>query len=130
MEADALRLPARYGINIDATDISGNRGVAQINGAISLIRNSDSIILSGIISKVSDLHDHAMGVEDQISRTAVNNSSITRIITISDISVYSASSIAHGMNRFSTVSGMAAYASHRRDQSGSMSIRRQCIQTG
>jgi hypothetical protein len=72
MEADALRLPARYrrsigeeitmlknrvhaipagyGINIDATDIFGRRGIAQIHGAISVLNDSDSFILSGLLA--------------------------------------------------------------------------------
>lgn len=115
-------------ITIDAKDIFGKNGMAQIENASELLSKSDKFVLSNMIGHASYLRDQEMSVEDQVSVSVENNKYAERLMTIPGINVYSAVAIISEMDntsRFSTKEKLAAYAGlvPRQDQSGNRDIR-------
>ena len=66
-------LLSSYGIAIDATDIFGKKGIAQIQGASSMLSGSDRLILSSVLERISVLRNHAESVEDRLSALVIDN---------------------------------------------------------
>ena len=121
-------LLAGYGIKIDATDIFGRKGIAQIHYSYGKLSDSHRYILSAIIERISYLKKHAMDVEDQISKMVLDNEDVRRIMSIPGINVYSASVIMaeiDSVSRFGSREKLAAYAglTPRQNQSGNMDIK-------
>ncbi len=121
-------LLSSYGIAIEATDIFGKKGIAEIEKASPLLSESDRFILSSTLERISNLSDEARSVEDQISRMVLGNKNVERIMTIPGINVYSASVIISeidDVSRFATKEKLASYAGlvPRQDQSGLSDIR-------
>ena len=117
-----------HGIIIDATDIFGKKGTAQILNASSVLPEADRFVLSGLIERIWQLRDQAMAVEDQISKMVVNNGNVAGIMTVPSLNVYSASAIMadiDDISRFSTKEKLASYAGlvPRQDQSGNRDIK-------
>ena len=121
-------LLSSYGVAIDATDIFGRKGIAQIHAASSELSDADRLILSSMLERISVLRNHAASVEDRLSAMAMGNAAITRIMTIPGINVYSSSAIMaeiDDISRFATKEKLAAYAGlvPRQDQSGNRDIK-------
>ena len=121
-------LLSSYGISIEATDIFGKKGIAEIKKASSILSESYRFILSSTLERISNLSDQARSVEDQISRMVLGNKNVHRIMTIPGINVYSASVIISEIDhvsRFATKEKLSAYAGlvPRQDQSGNRDIR-------
>ena len=73
----------------------------------------DRYILSAVVERMSYLKEHAMDVEDQISRKVLGNEDVRRIMSITGINVYSASVIMaeiDSISRFGSREKLAAYA--------------------
>jgi transposase len=121
-------LLSSYGIAIDATDVFGKKGIAQIHSASSMLSESDRFMLSSMLERISILRDHAVSVEDRLSAMVMDNSDVARVMTVPGISVYSSSAIIaeiDDISRFATKEKLAAYAGlvPRQDQSGNHDIK-------
>jgi len=117
-----------YGISIDATDIFGKKGVAEIQKASKVLSDTDGFILSSIIDRISHLLEEERRVEDKMASMLMGNESVERLMTIPGINVYSAAVIISEMDeisRFARKEKLASYAGlvPRQDQSGGMDIR-------
>ena len=121
-------LLSSYGIAIDATDIFGKKGIAQIQGASSMLSGSDRLILSSVLERISVLRNHAESVEVRLSALVIDNAAVTRIMTVPGLNVYSSSAIMaeiDDISRFSTKEKLASYAGPvpGQDQSGNRDIK-------
>ena len=121
-------LLSSYGMAIDATDIFGKKGIAQIHGASSMLSEPDRLILSSMLERISVLRNHAASVEDRLSAMAMGNAAVARIMTIPGLNVYSSSAIMaeiDDISRFATKEKLASYAGlvPRQDQSGNHDIK-------
>ena len=56
-------LLSSYGVAIDATDIFGRKGIAQIHAASSELSDADRLILSSMLERISVLRNHAASVD-------------------------------------------------------------------
>ena len=121
-------LLSSYGMAIDAIDIFGKNGIAQIQCASSMLSGSDRLILSSMLEKISVLRNHAASVEDRLSAMVTDNAAVTRIMTVPGLKVYSSSAIMaeiDDISRFSTKEKLASYAGPvpGQDQSGNRDIK-------
>ena len=117
-----------YGITIDKTDIFGRSGMKKIRELSTLMSESDKFVLYDIIDQLSDLKERSITVEDQLSKIVTNDESVARIVAISGINVYSASSIISeidDISRFPSKEKLASYAGlvPRQDQSGNRDLK-------
>jgi len=121
-------LLSSYGISIEATDIFGKKGTAEIDKVSKILSESDRFILSSILDRIASLFHQERSVEDQISRMVLNNRNVARIMTIPGINVYSAAVVISeidDISRFATKEKLASYAGlvPRQDQSGNRDIK-------
>ena len=121
-------LLSSHGMVIDASDIFGKKGISQIYNASKLLPQSETMILSSMIERISSLRNTADSIEDQLSKMVTGNKDVERIMTIPGINIYSASVIISeidGISRFSSKEKLASYAGlvPRQDQSGSHDIK-------
>lgn len=102
-----------YGIIIDKSDIFGVKGIRAIRDNLQLLREADRIVLSDLLSRLTDLIQRADQIEDEMSRAVENNEDIRLLMTIPGINVYSATAIMSeidDISRFRRKESLAAYA--------------------
>ncbi len=62
-----------YGILIDKSDIFGVKGMKAVESSFSRMRVSDRMVLSDLLSRLSDLVNRKERIEDEMSRIVENN---------------------------------------------------------
>ena len=102
-----------YGILIDKSDVFGVKGMKAVEAGSSGMRVSDRIVLSDLLSRLSDLKDRKERLEDEMSRIVENNDDAKLLMTIPGINVYSAVAIISeidDISRFKKKESFANYA--------------------
>ena len=121
-------LLSSHGLVIDASDTFGKRGISQIYGALKLLPQSETMLLSFMIERISSLRSTANSIEDQLSKMVMNNRDLERIMTIPGINIYSASVIISEIDcisRFRSKEKLSSYLGLvlRLDQTGNRGIK-------
>ncbi len=119
---------ARNGISITASDTFGRRGLREIESQSGRMTATERILLSDMLSRISDLIEKGRGIEDHIAAMVGENSDVRLLMTIPGINVYSAACIISEIDdvtRFGSKEKLASYAGlvPRQAQSGSVDRR-------
>lgn len=118
----------KNGISINATDIFGKRGLREIDSRSYKLTTAERIIMSDLLSRVSDLMGKEIALEDQIAVMVSGNEDVRLLMTIPGINLYSAACIISeidDVSRFGSKEKLASYAGlvPRQDQSGNIDRR-------
>ena len=116
------------GISIDATDIFGKKGMKLIIRSIDHLSTAQRYILGDLLDQITYLMRKESTVEDEISRSVINDRSVNLLMTIPGMGIYSSAAIMSeidNISRFSSKEKLASYAGlvPRQNQSGSSDIR-------
>ena len=119
---------ARHGISISATDIFGRRGLRDIESRSDKLSAAERVVMSDLLSRVSDLIEKEKAIEDRIAAMVSDNEDVKLLLTIPGINLYSAACIISeidDISRFRSKEKLASYAGlvPRQDQSGSVDRR-------
>ena len=116
------------GISIDATDIFGKKGMKCILKSVENISKAQRFVLSDLLDQITYMMRKESMVEDEISRSVMNDRNVSLLMTIPGIGIYSSAAIMSEIDyisRFSSKEKLASYAGlvPRQNQSGSTDIR-------
>ena len=119
---------ASAGISIDATDIFGKKGMKCILRSVDNLSTAQRFVLTDLLDQITYLMGKESMVEDEISRSVMNDRNVNLLMTIPGLGIYSsAASMAEidDISRFDSKEKLAAYAGlvPRQDQSGSRDMR-------
>ncbi|MCL4328951.1 MAG: IS110 family transposase [Candidatus Thermoplasmatota archaeon] len=119
---------ARNGILINASDTFGRRGLREIESRSFRVTATERILMSDMLSRISDLMEKGNSIEDQIAGMVNDNDGARLLMTIPGINVYSAACIISEIDdigRFGSKEKLASYAGlvPRQAQSGSVDRR-------
>ena len=101
-----------YGILIDKSDIFGVKGMKAVESSFSSMRVSDRMVLSDLLSGVSDLKDGKERIEDELSRIVENNEEVKLLTTSPGINVYSAVAIISEIDDISKFNRKESFANY------------------
>ena len=119
---------ASAGIRIDATDIFGKKGMKCILGSVDSISTAQRFVLTDLLDQIAYLMGKESIVEDEISRSVMNDRNVNLLMTIPGMGIYSSAAIMSeidDISRFDSKEKLASYAGlvPRQDQSGSRDMR-------
>jgi transposase len=119
---------ASAGIRIDATDIFGKKGMKCILGSVDSISTAQRFVLSDLLDQIAYLMGKETMVEDEISRSVMNDRNVNLLMTIPGMGIYSSAAIMSeidDISRFDSKEKFASYAGlvPRQNQSGQSDIR-------
>ena len=119
---------ASAGISIDATDILGKKGMKYILGLVDRLSTAQRFALGDLLDQITYLMRKESTVEDEISRSVINDRSVKILMTIPGIGIYSSAAIMleiDDISRFGSKEKLASYAGlvPRQNQSGLSDIR-------
>ena len=119
---------ASAGIRIDATDIFGKKGMKRILGSADNISKAQRFVLADLLDQIAYLMGKESMVEDEISRSVMNDRNVNLLMTIPGMGIYSSAAIMSeidDISLFATKEKLAAYAGlvPRQDQSGNRDIK-------
>ncbi len=123
-----LAILSSAGIRINATDIFGKRGMVAIFRSANNLSTSQRVVLNDLMDRITYLMRKESTVEDEISRSAMNDRNVDLLMTIPGIGIYSAAAITSeidDISRFKTKEKLASYAGlvPKQNQSGTVDIR-------
>ena len=123
-----LAILSSAGIRINATDIFGKRGMVAIFRSANKLSTSQRFVLNDLMDRITYLMRKESTVEDEISRSAMDDRNVDLLMTIPGIGIYSAAAIMSeidDISRFKTKEKLASYAGlvPRQNQSGTVDIR-------
>ena len=116
------------GIRIGATDIFGKKGMKCILKSVDNLSTAQRFILSDLLDQITYLMKKESTVEDEISRSVINDRNVKLLMTIPGIGIYSSAAIMaeiDDISRFDSKENLASYAGlvPRQDQSGNRDIK-------
>ena len=119
---------ASAGISINATDIFGKKGMKCILRSVDNLSTAQRFVLGDLLDQITYLMRKESMVEDEISRSVINDRNVNLLMTIPGIGIYSSAAIMSeidDISRFSSKEKLASYAGlvPRQDQSGSRDMR-------
>ena len=119
---------AGNGISVSATDIFGRKDLREIESGSQKLRTTERILMSDLLSRVSDLIEKEGAMEDQIAAMVADNEDVHLLMTIPGINLYSAACIISeidDISRFHSREKIASYAGlvPRQVQAGSVDRR-------
>ena len=119
---------ASAGISINATDIFGKKGMKCILRSVDNLSTAQRFVLGDLLDQITYLMRKESMVEDEISRSVINDRNVNLLMTIPGLGIYSSAAIMSeidDISRFSSKEKLASYAGlvPRQDQSGSSDIR-------
>ncbi|WMT45202.1 MAG: IS110 family transposase [Cuniculiplasma divulgatum] len=119
---------ASAGISIDATDIFGKKGMKCILGSVDSISTAQRFVLADLLDQIAYLMGKETMVEDEISRSVMNDRNVNLLMTIPGMGIYSSAAIMSeidDISRFDSKEKLASYAGlvPRQDQSGNRDIK-------
>ena len=119
---------ASAGIRIDATDIFGKKGMKCILGSADNISKAQRFVLADLLDQIAYLMGKETMVEDEISRSVMNDRNVNLLMTIPGMGIYSSAAIMSeidDISRFDSKEKLASYAGlvPRQDQSGNRDIK-------
>ena len=119
---------ASAGIRIDATDIFDRKGMKCILKSVDNLSTAQRFVLTDLLDQIAYLMRKESMVEDEISRSVMNDRNVNLLMTIPGLGIYSsAASMAEidDISRFDSKEKLASYAGlvPRQYQSGSRDMR-------
>ena len=119
---------ASAGISINATDIFGKKGMKCILRSVDNLSTAQRFALGDLLDQITYLMRKESMVEDEISRSVINDRNVNLLMTIPGIGIYSSAAIMSeidDISRFSSKEKLASYAGlvPRQDQSGTRDMR-------
>ena len=119
---------ASAGIRINATDIFGKKGMKCILKSVDNLSTAQRFVLSDLLDQITYLMKKESTVEDEISRSVINDRNVKLLMTIPGIGIYSSAAIMaeiDDISRFDSKENLASYAGlvPRQDQSGNRDIK-------
>ena len=124
-----------HGINIDATDIFGRKGIREIEESFPKLKENERIVMDDMLKRLVDLLDREREMENRIALAVKDDPRMKLLMTIPGINVYSAAVIISeidDISRFRSKERFASYAGlvPRQDQSGDRDIRGHILKRG
>jgi transposase len=121
-------LLSSYGISIKAADIFGKKGMKCILNLVDKFSTAQRFVLGDLVDQITYLMRKESTVEDEISRSVMNDRNVNILMTIPGIGIYSSAAIMaeiDDISRFGLKEKLASYAGlvPRQDQSGLSDIR-------
>ena len=116
-------IPTSAGNSIEATDIFGKKGVKLIIRSIDHLSTAQGFVLGDLLDQITYLMRKESTVDDEISRSVINDRNVNLHMTIPGMSIYSSTVIMSEIDntsRFSSKEKVASYAVlvPRQNQSG------------
>ena len=116
------------GIRIGATDIFGKKGMKCILKSVERLSTAQRFVLSDLLDQITYLTKKESTVEDEISRSVINDRNVKLLMTIPGINIYSSAAIMSeidDISRFHSKEKLASYAGlvPRQNQSGNRDMK-------